>query len=342
MRNLWNFIYWERFKLQRRWMPWIILALLLFFSQMVIFSNYNVYQSTKDDLSQSSMGFGYLGQSYDINCQEVIEGKVFNLPPDAPAGILQTVKQFYQDCEQEYEQKQEQIEQQRAVFTLPGSIPPALGMAQSMGIILFAILTASVFGTESGWGTIRLVLAVGTRRWHYLFGKLALLALAALGSLVLVVLFTIVSSLIVAKLTGSVEFGFLNSGFLGDVLADVGRSWFAMWPYIALAALFTVLSRSSAAGIALAIGYYFIEAIVVAQLLAFDWFQTVADYLLGRNVTAWMTGMSGYGQGLFINTSGELPGQLHAALVLVVYILVLSGLALWLFQRRDITATSTG
>ncbi len=114
-----------------------------------------------------------------------------------------------------------------------------------------------------------------------------------------------------------------------------------MWPYIALAAVFTVLSRSSAAGIALAIGYYFIEALVVAQLLAFDWFQTVADYLLGRNVTAWMTGLGNY-EGLLANTGGELPGQLHAALVLLVYILVLSGLALWLFQRRDITATSTG
>ncbi len=337
MKNLWNFIYWERFKLQRRWMPWIILAILLFFSQMAIFSNYQGYQSSKDNLSQSVFGYVDNGQLTEINCQEVIEGKVINPPPGMAPEFLQSVEQFYQGCEQE----QEQVEEQRAVFTLPGSIPTTLSMAQSMGIILFAILTASVFGTEYGWGTIRLVLATGVRRWHYLSGKLALLALAALGSLVLVVLFTIVSSLITAKLTGSVEFGFLNLGFLGDVLADVGRSWFAMWPYIALAAVFTVLSRSSAAGMALAIGYYFIEALVVAQLLAFDWFQTVADYLLGRNVTAWMMGMGNY-EGLLVNTGGEFPGQLHAALVLLVYVLVLSGLALWLFQRRDITATSTG
>ncbi len=332
MKNLWNFIYWERFKLQRRWMPWIILALLLFFSQMVIFSNYQGYESSKDNLSQSAALF----IDFEINCQEVIDGKRIELPPDLdlPPEFLQSVEQFYQECEQQ----QEQIEQQRAVFTLPGSIPTSLGMAQSMGIILFAILTASVFGTEYGWGTIRLVLSVGTRRWHYLSGKLALLALVVLGSLVFVVLFSIVSSLIVANLAGSVEFGFLTLGFMGDVLADVGRIWFAMWPYIALAAVFTVLSRSSAAGIALAIAYYFIEALVVAQLLAFDWFQTVADYMLGRNITAWMMGMSN-NQGA---TSGELPSQLHAALVLLVYILVLGGLALWLFQRRDITATSTG
>ncbi|MEE9583608.1 MAG: ABC transporter permease subunit [Dehalococcoidales bacterium] len=337
MKTLWNFIYWERFKLQRRWMPWIILALLLFFSQMIIFSRYQEYQSSKDNLSGGVFGYIDNGQQADINCQEVIEGKLINLPPDAPPEFLQAAEQFYQGCEQE----QERVEQQRAAFTLPGSIPTALGMAQSMGIILFAFLTASVFGTEYGWGTIRLVLAVGTRRWHYLSGKLILLALAALGSLVLVVLLTIVTSLIVAKLTGSVESGFLNLGFLGDVLADVSRSWFAMWPYIALAAVFTVLSRSSAAGIALAIGYYFIEALVVAQLLAFEWFQTVADYLLGRNVIAWMMGMGNY-EGLLVNTGGEFPGQLHAVLVLLVYTLVLSGLALWLFQRRDITATSTG
>ncbi len=342
MKNLWNFIYWERFKLQRRWMTWIILALLLFFSQMAIFGNYIQYQSMKNNLSQylsqSSMGMDYLGQSYEINCQDVIDGKLLNLPPEVPVEYLQMAESFYQECEQEHEQQQEQIEQQHAVFTLPGSISTALGTAQSMGVILFAIFTASVIGTEYGWGTIRLVLAVGTRRWHYLSGKLALLALAALGSLVLMVPFSIVSSLIVANLAGSVEFGFLSLGFLGDVVADVGRIWFAIWPYIALAAVFTVLSRSSAAGIALTIGYYFIEQIMVAQLLAFDWFQTVADYMLGRNVTAWMMGMSN-NQGA---TGGELPSQLHAALVLLVYILVLGGLALWLFQRRDITATSTG
>ncbi len=107
-----------------------------------------------------------------------------------------------------------------------------------------------------------------------------------------------------------------------------------------MAAVFTVLSRSSAAGTALTIGYYFIEMLTVAQLLAFDWFQTVADYILARNVTAWMMGMNNYQGGTA--TGGELPSQLHAALVLLVYILVLGGLGLWLFQRRDITANSTG
>lgn len=332
MKNLWNFIYWERFKLQRRWMPWVILALLLFFSQMVIFSNYNEYQSMKDSLSKSTTGFNYLGQSFRIDCQEVIDGKRLSLPPDLPSVFYQNLEEFYPKCEQQ----QEQVLQQRALATLPGSIPTALGMAQSMGIILFAILTASVIGTEYGWGTIWLVMAVGTKRWHYLFGKLALLALVVLGSLVLVVPLTIVSSLITANLIGSVEFRFLSIGFLGDVLADVGRSWFTIWPYIALAALVTVLSRSSATGITLAIGYYFLEALIVTQLLTFDWFQTVPDYLLGRNAAAWMTVMSNY-QG-----TGESPSQLHAALVLLVYILVLGGLSLWLFGRRDIRATSIG
>ena len=335
MKNLRNLINWERFKLQRRWMPWIILAILLFFSQMVIFSNYNQYQSMKDTLRQSTYAFSHLGQHYEINCEEAVEGRLLDLPSDLPPVFSSLLEGFYPECERQ----QEQIEQQLTVFTLPGSIPTALGVAQSMGIILFAILTASVIGTEYGWGTVRVVLAVGTRRWHYLSGKLALLSLVVLGSLVLVVPLTIVSSLIAANLTGTVEFGFFNIGFLGDVLADIGRSWLAMWPYIALAAAFTVLSRSSAAGIALAIGYYFLEALIITQLLTFDWFLTVPDYLLGRNITAWMVGMNN-SQGAL--TSGQLPSQLHAALVLLVYVLVFGGLSFWLFQRRDITETLAG
>ena len=100
------------------------------------------------------------------------------------------------------------------------------------------------------------------------------------------------------------------------------------------------MTSPSVAGIATAIGYLFTEVIFVGILInLFDWFQNVADYMLGRNVTAWMMGTGREEPLISIGTStpiGEFPDMLHAFLVLIAYTLVLVGLAFWHFQCKDI------
>ena len=104
------------------------------------------------------------------------------------------------------------------------------------------------------------------------------------------------------------------------------------------------MTSSSVAGIATAIGYLFTEVIFVGILInLFDWFQNVADYMLGRNITAWMMGSGHEDLDVIFRTStpiGDFPGMLHAFVVLTVYILVLGGLAFWQFQRKDIGGAS--
>jgi len=279
MAHIMNLTRWEWYKLRRRWLPWILLSLLLVVSQTYVWVS---YFSNRTE------------QSRDV-----------------------------------YDN-----------FTLPGSIPNALGLAYSIGIFLIVILTASVLGTEYRWRTLRSILARGTGRWQYLASKVMLLGLVAAGALLIIMAVTAVSSLIAGALAGGAPAGSSASARWLDVPIAFGKAWFAFLPYIALTAFFTVLTTSSAAGMAISLVYYYAESIVAAIFLnLFTWFETAASYMLGRNATAWMTSgddrlVIGFAMG---GRFGTFPSALHAFLVLMVYILALGGLALWLFRRRDLT-----
>ena len=87
------------------------------------------------------------------------------------------------------------------------------------------------------------------------------------------------------------------------------------------------------------LGYYFLEQIFLGIFInLFDWFQNVADFLLVYNIGVFMSG--GDAEGFAGPTQGDAPGELHAFLVLVAYVLVLGGLAFYLFHRRDIPGAS--
>src|SRR5690606_38223175 len=118
-----------------------------------------------------------------------------------------------------------------------------------------------------------------------------------------------------------------------------GKSWFGLLPYVALAAAVTVLTGSSAAGIGISLAYNFAEQIGVAILLNFfEWFEHVADFLLGRSIAAWMaTGDAG---SAFGEVMGDLPGHWQAFAVLLAYMALLGGLAFRIFMRRDIKGAS--
>jgi ABC-type transport system involved in multi-copper enzyme maturation permease subunit len=115
------------------------------------------------------------------------------------------------------------------------------------------------------------------------------------------------------------------------------KAWLSLLPYIALTAFVTVVARSSAAGMAIGLGYYFAEQLIVALFTNFfSWFQNVADFLIVRNISGF-TGSSGGGF-----PGATLPDSTHAAVVLSVYTLVLAGTAYWLYERRDVQGATGG
>ena len=78
---------WEWFKLQRRWMPWILLAIAVLLSQVGIWANYAAHHN---DTVQEVLGgsFNTYGQSWeeegriiavDVSCADIANDR---MPPE--------------------------------------------------------------------------------------------------------------------------------------------------------------------------------------------------------------------------------------------------------------------
>ena len=330
---------WEWYKLRRRRMPWILLAIAVIISQIGFWGGYAFYQSGVV-LQQSSFSVTetHNGQPIDITvtCKDVEAGtmppEIENLSEERKSKILEGIAEFEaESCEAaiaDYRQLGEGL-------LIPGSIGSNLGVAYTFGVILIVVLASSTFGIEYGLGTLRTTLTRGVVRWQFIVSKALLLALLAAAALLVASISVAVSSLIVAMLTPLDAMGAAGSEGWSEVAIKHGRIVYALLPYVALAMFFAVLTSSSGVGTAIVLGYYFAERIVVALLFNFDWFERIADFVLGRAVDGWVNAEGSLsielGSGL-----GESPDALHGFLVMLGYIVILGGLTLWLFQRRDI------
>lgn len=317
---------WDWFKLARRWMPWVVLGFLLLLSQLAVWGNYVQYRQLQQTGGSVTVGTG--SSQRDINCSDVFAGRTGQLPPDTTP---QVVSGLTAQCHQIAATIPERLQGFYNGFTLPGSVTSALGLAVTVALLLLAILTASVIGAEYGWGTLRPTLVRGTGRWPYLAAKLLLLCLVAGGMLLLVAGTTVVDSAIASHLVANPLGGAQPSW--GQVLVLLGRSWLSLIPFIVLVACVTILTRSSASGMAIGIAYYLLEQIVVLVVgKNLGWFSTLRRYLLGENLAAW-SGVTVLGKHIQIST-------LHAALVLLAYVLLLGGVAFAVFRARDIAGAN--
>ena len=343
-----SLVRWEWFKTQRRLMPWILLAVLLFLTQATLWGTYFAYPPSTRDSSAFSytvpVGSEGGGQSrfqhVELTCSDVLAGP---FPEELPQEMRSATEDFTRSCERSLERDRGDRMDVLRRITLPGSLINGLNLTHGLGVLLFATMAASMVGSEFGWGTLRLVLARGTGRWQVLSSKLVLVALFSAAVLAIIAATTAVSSAIVGALVSEEP---VPQAEWTEAATTLGRTAFSLLPYVVLAGLVTVVTSSSIAGITVVFGYFFSELLFVALLVnLFDCGQNVADYLLGRNITAWMMG-NGRDEfsGLFFTSTpiGDFPGMLHAFLVLMTYMAVLGGLALWAFQRRDIGGATGG
>ena len=319
----------EWFKLRRRWMPWILLVILLLFSQLGIWGAYFNYGQVSRGGEVLISTPGQAGPPQRISCAEILAQ-----PPTLPAGVdAAVVAGLRAQCGQLSAERVTLQSRIYANFTLPGSIQQALGVASSMGTILIAVLAASTVGVEYGWGTMRTTLVRGTGRWQYLAGKLSMLMLVAFGALVVVVGVSAVSSVVAAGLVAPPP-GFVAPA-VGTAFEALGRAWFGMVPMIALVAMLTVLTASTATGMAIGIGYSIAEPLIMVLLGQLsDRFKGVSDYLLAANISAW-NGGEGFGA-----TASSLT-SMHHFVVLLAYTVAFVGITAWLIESRDI-AKATG
>ena len=336
---------WELFKLGRRWMPWILLGIVVVITQCSLWgSNVAYHSETVQEFFFGEVGpiratLEKDGQSVPIalTCADILSG---NIPPEIEAlsererrDLLGDVEAFRADCADIYER-----EEVREGFVLPSSITTGMGAANTIGAILIMILAASVLGTEYGSGALRSVLAKGVRRWQLLASKLLLLLLMAAAGLIVISALNAIASLIAAVIPPDEAGGLLDSGKWSDIALTFGKVVYGLAPYVALGAFLTVLTSSSAMGISISLGYYVIEMIATPFLLLAPWLENIPDFLIGHNVNLWLT------QTAFVSVEVtrdgvpvDMPGALHAFLVMLAYIAALGAAAFWIFQRRDIT-----
>ena len=223
-------------------------------------------------------------------------------------------------------------------FTWPVGIVRSFDISGFLGQIVMVVLAASLVGSEYGWGTIRVMVGTGASRIKLLLAKLLaltgativfLLAAAAAGSL---------ASLINTVAGGHpITLGTVNAAWWGDLALMILRSSFVLWVMVVLAFSIASLTRSVATGIAVGIGWPFLEQILAALIgLLGNIGDEIKKWLISTNTSA-LTQRNGFGPH---TVDPGTPGAWHAFLVLMVYCVVLLVLAFTVFWRRDISSGS--
>lgn len=343
---------WEWFKLRRRWQPWILLAVAIVLAQVGLWVSYAAYhnETLQEFMSggSSSMGTSYEqdGETITVSatCAEIVNGKtpegIDKLPEDQRREFLADIERFREESCAGVEAR----EAIRNSFALPGAISSSISGLFDIAAFLVLILTASALGTEYGWGTLRTALTRGAGRWQLLSSKLVLIMLLCAAGLLALSAAAAFSSILAAVVPPAESGGLFDSGEWGDAAVTFGKAVYGLAPYVALAALLTVLTQSSAAGMSIGMGYFVVELIFVPLLRNFDWFDNISEVLLGTNVDKWM-------QVSLVEVeinSGGVPSEqmtsdtLQAFLILLAYTAVLAAAAFIVFQRRDITGAKGG
>ncbi|HJT59468.1 MAG TPA: ABC transporter permease [Ktedonobacteraceae bacterium] len=219
-----------------------------------------------------------------------------------------------------------------------------------LGQVLIIILLGTLVGGEYGVGTIRLMLTRGPTRAQFLLAKVgASLVCCAIGAVVMIAL-GILLGFFFNLFTGlPFTFEFFTAAWLGHAVLYILISIFSLFVYSMLALFLATLGRSTAAGIAGALTWLLLGETILRTILDLigaatggatgDFLRAIPDYFIGSN-----TGALSQNQNQYLNFFGSSSlsdpssiNDLHAILVLIVYLAIFIGISLWLKQKRDIT-----
>ncbi len=223
-------------------------------------------------------------------------------------------------------------------LVLPEALPTLFANVQNLGSIMLIILATVSFGGEFGWGTVRLLLGRGEGRAQFIVGKALALAGWTLLLLVAGLLTGFAASVLITLLEGRGLGGALAGLALGSLPAMAARTYYALLIYLLLAAFATVATRSTAAGMAISLVYYFVEGLVgsILGLFAEGWVGRMLHALIGVNVQALMSANNP--RPTAAGAAYDLPSATQAGLVLALYAVTFLALTIYLMQRRDIQA----
>ena len=224
---------------------------------------------------------------------------------------------------------------------LQGVVTSSIAMLGGIvGVVLAVVLVANGMGSEYGWNTIRPYLLCSESRSKMFASKLIADAIFVMAGMIIGVITVILLGVLFTAIRGySWNLGASTLSFTGSQLLDFTRTFYVILPYALLAFLFTVLGRSTAAGIGFGIGASVLETIITGLLSsAHGWLAKIPDYLLSINVSK-ITSLSGASGGVTVYGGPNTPmvTSLHSFVVIAVYCVVFTAIAYTIFQRRDVT-----
>ena len=287
----------ELYRLRRRWMTWIVLALVV----GLAFAFYElIYASLNTQLRLLRSG---------------------NAPPNAvgPGGIDAAIKQI-----------EDTLQQVR-----PEHIPDfGVSLVAGLGAVMLIVFAASHMGTEFGWGTLRTSLASGLSRSQFLATKLVSAALYALLFTVLGVAAAIAASLVVSAQAGfgtdGLDLGKVLSASWRTAYAFL--PYIALATFIAVWSRSS--GAGIAAGLVI---YFAESIVMQLLISFNKDYATIANLGISRNVSSLsrisvnVAGSNGQAAGV------PLPDQGQAALVLAGWIALFVVLSFWRLRTRDVT-----
>lgn len=350
---------WEWFKVRGRRVTWALLAVLIFFSAVFVLIRFADYQFQKDREIVDELIFVPGAPVIDnfeveVNCTRFLAGERPTSVPEPYTLDDVDIDATSRECRKEEGEVRARIDMLVDEFALPGSVGKALRWTELISVPLLAFFTVLVIGSEYGWGTLRSVLMRGTGRWRLLASKFAIILVAIAVAWLAILMTIILVSVIVTPFASGIDHGDIG-GAIGDFAGDTARAWFSGLPYVALAAVLTILFSSYSGGVLAAAGlsilYFFVELFSVGRLIklfddvaAFRWFGSLVEYDLGWNTAAWMFGENGEPIPGFALAGAigvaDYPSDVHAFLVQLAYFIGLTALAFWLFLRRDVAGPS--
>ena len=338
----------EWFKLRGRWLPWILLAVIILVSQAFLWGFYTVHHVTEGEGTNTFLSdYQYTGDTatVQVSCAELLDGRLQEriqpLSIEERLIVEEEIAEWGPKECSDYAYEPEKF----FMFMLPTSIVGSIYLVFLTGLpfMLIMILSASLLGSEYGWGTLRVVVSRGLGRWQLISAKLILCVLVAFGWLAVMVLLNIVSSILAGIIPPDegVSLIMLPEGDTWpSVLSTFGKfiakALYATVPYICLGTFFVVLTQSTAQGISLSVMTYVAEAMVIPALLAIsEKLERINEGLLSSNVREWIS--LGDSKAAVALKGAETPDTLQAFLVILAYSLVMLVASVWLFQRRDLS-----
>lgn len=313
-----NLIRVEFFKLRKRWMPYVLLLVLLASILIPLVVTYINYQSA-------------VNKYPDLNMNGISENPdtIVTVNPDGSIVVIETNPGQLSDEAREKWQIEQQIPGWKETLVLPAAMEGVFNSVPGLGMILVAILAASVVGNEYGWGTLRQTLARGTSRPGYLTSKLLSIAIIAFIGVMIAVIIGLIATIITSMLVeGGIEWG----GFFGYFMASLGRTLLLLVVFISIATFFSVLLRSSALGIMVTIAWFIGDSIILALLSSSTgWLSDIPQYMIGFNTGELMALNS-------LSSPNDITPWWQSAGILLTYSTVLIAASYYRFQRQDLTA----